>query len=90
VHSIFVTTFLLITVSEFGDKTQIAVAGLAGGLPPIPVWVGSSLALITISALGVWAGRTLLQRLPLHWLHRLSGGLFLVFAALGAWKALVP
>jgi len=30
-HSIFFTTLLLILVAEFGDKTQIAVAGLAGG-----------------------------------------------------------
>jgi putative Ca2+/H+ antiporter (TMEM165/GDT1 family) len=86
-HGIFITTFLLITLSEFGDKTQIAVAGLASGLPALPVWIGATLALVLVSALGVWAGRTLLQRLPLHWLHRLSGGLFLIFAALATWKA---
>ncbi|MBF0256598.1 MAG: TMEM165/GDT1 family protein, partial [Gammaproteobacteria bacterium] len=84
-RSIFVTAFLMIGLSEFGDKTQIAVAGLAGSLPPLPVWLGASLALVAISALGVWAGRTLLQRLPLLWLHRLSGGLFLLFASLAAW-----
>ena len=28
-HNIFFSTFLLITLAEFGDKTQIAVAGLA-------------------------------------------------------------
>jgi putative Ca2+/H+ antiporter (TMEM165/GDT1 family) len=41
-----------------------------------------------VSALGVWAGRTLLQRLPLYWLHRVSGGIFLLFALFAAWRAL--
>ena len=87
-HGIFVTTLLLLLVAEFGDKTQIAVAGLAGSLAPMAVWVGATLALVMVSALGVWAGRTLLQRLPMHWLHRLAGGIFLLFAALAAWRAL--
>jgi putative Ca2+/H+ antiporter (TMEM165/GDT1 family) len=87
-HGIFVTTLLLLLVAEFGDKTQIAVAGLAGSLAPMAVWVGATLALVMVSALGVWAGRTLLQRLPMHWLHRLAGSIFLLFAALAAWRAL--
>ena len=87
-HGIFFTTLLLILVAEFGDKTQIAVAGLAGSMAPIPVWVGATIALVMVSALGVWAGRTVLQRLPLHWLHRAGGGIFLVFATMAAWRAL--
>ena len=87
-HGIFFTTLLLLFVAEFGDKTQIAVAGLASSLAPLAVWVGATLALLIVSALGVWAGRTLLQRLPMHWLHRLGGGIFLIFAALAAWRAL--
>jgi putative Ca2+/H+ antiporter (TMEM165/GDT1 family) len=87
-HGIFFTTLLLILVAEFGDKTQIAVAGLAGSLAPMPVWIGASAALVIVSALGVWAGRTLLQRLPLYWLHRVSGGIFLLFALFAAWRAL--
>ena len=86
-HGIFFTTLLLILVAEFGDKTQIAVAGLAGSMAPIPVWVGATIALVMISAVGVWAGRTVLQRLPLHWLHRAGGGIFLVFATMAAWRA---
>jgi len=86
-RSIFITALLLIFVAEFGDKTQIAVAGLAVSLPPLPVWVGASIALATVSGLGVWAGRTFLQRLPVHLLHRISGGLFLVFAAFAGWRA---
>lgn len=84
----FFTTLLLILVAEFGDKTQIAVAGLASSMQPFPVWVGATAALVTISALGVWAGRTVLRRLPVRWLHRISGGVFLLFAVIAAWRAL--
>ena len=87
-HGIFLTTLLLIFVAEFGDKTQIAVAGLASSLNPLPVWIGASIALILISSLGVWAGRTVMQRFPLIWLHRISGGVFLAFALIAAWRAI--
>ncbi|MGB5177829.1 MAG: TMEM165/GDT1 family protein [Gammaproteobacteria bacterium] len=87
-HGIFLTTLLLIFVAEFGDKTQIAVAGLAGSFDPLPVWLGATSALVMVSMLGVWAGRTVLQCLPLLWLHRISGGVFLLFALLAAWRAL--
>ena len=86
-HNIFFTTLLLIFVAEFGDKTQIAVAGLASSLAPLPVWLGATIALILVSVLGVWVGRTVLQRLPLTWLHRISGGIFILFALIAAWRA---
>jgi putative Ca2+/H+ antiporter (TMEM165/GDT1 family) len=86
-HGIFFSTLLLILVAEFGDKTQVAVAGLAGTMSPLPVWIGASAALVLVSALGVWAGRTVLQRLPIIWLHRISGGIFLSFAILAALRA---
>jgi putative Ca2+/H+ antiporter (TMEM165/GDT1 family) len=88
-RGVFATAFVLIFFAEFGDKTQLAVAGLAGGLPPWSVWIGASAALLLLSALGAWAGRTFLQRLPLRWLHRLSGMFFLAFAAVAAWRAVV-
>ena len=87
-HSIFFTTLLLILVAEFGDKTQIAVAGLAGSMAPLPVWIGATAALVMVSALGIWAGRTVLQRLPLYWLQRVSGGIFLVFSLVAGWHAI--
>lgn len=84
-HGIFVTTFMLIFAAEFGDKTQLAVAALSASLPPAPVWFGATLALVCTSSVGVWAGKALLKRVPIHWLHRLSGLLFLGFAAFAAW-----
>ncbi|MFO1371196.1 MAG: TMEM165/GDT1 family protein [Candidatus Competibacteraceae bacterium] len=86
-RSLLLSTFVLIFLAELGDKTQLAVAGLAGTHAVAPVWVGGTLALTLTSALGVLAGQTLLRRLPLHLLHRLSGGLFLVLAVLAGWRA---
>lgn len=86
---VFVTTLGLILVAEFGDKTQLAVAGLATSLHAGAIWLGASLALVGLSALAVWAGGALLGRLPLHWLHRGAGGLFLLFAAVAAWRAII-
>lgn len=87
-RSVFLTTLSLIFLAEFGDKTQLAVAGLASQLALLPVWMGATAALIVVSALGVWVGRTLLQRLPTVWLHRSSGAIFLVFACIAGWRAL--
>lgn len=79
-HGIFATTFLLIFLAEFGDKTQIAVAGLGSTTAPVAVWLGATLALATTSLLGVYAGRHLLKRLSLSWIHRISGAFFLLLA----------
>ncbi len=79
-HGVFATTFLLIFLAEFGDKTQIAVAGLGSTTDAAAVWVGATLALATTSILGVFAGRKFLHRLPLLWIHRISGAFFLVLA----------
>jgi Ca2+/H+ antiporter, TMEM165/GDT1 family len=81
-NGIVIATFSMIFLAEMGDKTQLAVAGLAVTLPPVAVWAGATLALALTSALGVWVGCRLLQVMPLHRLHQLSGVLFLVLAGL--------
>jgi putative Ca2+/H+ antiporter (TMEM165/GDT1 family) len=79
-HGVFATTFLLIFLAEFGDKTQIAVAGLGSTAPATAVWLGATLGLAATSLLGVYAGRRFLNRLPLLWIHRVSGVFFLLLA----------
>lgn len=79
-HGIFATTFLLIFLAEFGDKTQIAVAGMGSATDTAPVWLGATLALSCTSLLGVLAGRKFLHKLPLVWIHRISGLFFLALA----------
>jgi putative Ca2+/H+ antiporter (TMEM165/GDT1 family) len=87
---VFATTFLLLVLAEMGDKTQLAVAGMAGTLPPVPVWAGATLALITTSALGVLVGCKLLRLMPIHRLHQVSGVLFLILSAVAGVRALTP
>jgi Ca2+/H+ antiporter, TMEM165/GDT1 family len=86
-HGIFFTTFLLITVAEFGDKTQLAVVALSSTNSPVGVWLGSTIALGTTSVLGVLAGRKLLQKIPLELLHKIGGVIFLMLSGVAVVKA---
>ena len=86
-HGIFFTTFLLITVAEFGDKTQLAVVALSSTSSSMGVWLGATLALVMTSALGVLAGRKLLQKIPLELLHKIGGVIFLMLAIAALAKA---
>ena len=81
------TTFVLITVAEFGDKTQLAVVGLSTTQPPLSVWIGATLALISTTLLGVWLGRTLLQRISMTLLHKVSGSLFIILGLTAGYQA---
>jgi putative Ca2+/H+ antiporter (TMEM165/GDT1 family) len=76
---IAITVFGIVFVAEWGDLTQLATASLATTRPPLSVLVGASLAMITVSAIGVVAGRGLLRVVPERFLHRAAA---VVFAAL--------
>lgn len=86
-HSIFFTTLILITFAEFGDKTQLAVVALSSTTQPLAVWLGATIALSLTSALGVLAGKTILKKIPLSFLHKLSGIIFLILAGFASFKA---
>ncbi len=85
-HSIFFTTFLLIAVAEFGDKTQLAVVALSSTQIPLAVWIGSTMGLAFTSILGCLAGRTVLQKLSLVWLHKISGTFFILLAIFAGYR----
>ena len=62
--SIFITTFTTIFIAELGDKTQIATLMLsAESGKPIIVFIGSSLALISSSIVGVLIGKWLSKKI---------------------------
>lgn len=89
-YGVAATTFALIFLAEFGDKTQLAVAALSSTNDAAAVWIGATLALSLTSLLGVYAGQRLMRRLPLHWLHRASGVFFLILAGLALSQLLSP
>jgi len=88
-HSLFFTTFILITVAEFGDKTQLAVVALSSSALPLAVWLGATIALVFTSALGVLAGRTILQKCPMVLLHKISGVIFLILSAIATYNTVL-
>jgi len=62
--TILVTTFTTIFIAELGDKTQIATLMLsAESGKPIIVFLGSSLALISSSIVGVLIGKWLSNKI---------------------------
>lgn len=87
-RGLFATAFAMIFLAELGDKTQLAVAGLAGLYPATAVWLGATAALALTSAAATVAGRTVLRRLPLTWLRRLAGTLFLTLSGVAVWRLL--
>ena len=87
-RSLFLTAAAMIFIAEFGDKTQLAVAGLGTSFAGLAVWCGATLALLTTTALGVWVGQRLLKQIPLQRVHQISGLLFLGLAALTLYQLL--
>ena len=62
--SVFITTFTTIFIAELGDKTQIATLMLsAESGHPVIVFMGSSLALISSSVVGVLIGKWLSKKI---------------------------
>ena len=87
-HSVFASAFLMIFLAEFGDKTQLAVAGMGSTTSGAAVWAGATLALAGTSIVAVIAGRKFLHRLPLVWIHRISGAFFLLLAGVAITRLL--
>jgi putative Ca2+/H+ antiporter (TMEM165/GDT1 family) len=84
---LLLSVFLLIFMAEFGDKTQLAVAALGSINNLWIVWGAATLALLFTTLLGVLVGRKLLYKLPLCWIHRGSGILFVVFGCVALYES---
>ena len=79
--SIFITTFTTIFIAELGDKTQIATLMLsAESGKPIIVFVGSSLALISSSVVGVLLGKWLSKKISPSKFALFTGALMIIIS----------
>ena len=79
--SIFITTFTTIFVAELGDKTQIATLMLsAESGKPIIVFLGSSIALISSSVVGVLIGKWLSKKISPRNFAFFTGALMIIIS----------
>lgn len=80
---VFLATFGVIFLAEMGDKTQLAAMSMAAqSKKPWAVFIGASLALVCVSAVGVAVGATLGHYLPIIWIKRAAAVAFIVIGVL--------
>ena len=80
---IFGTAFVTLLLAELGDKTQLAVITMTASTESkISVFIGASLALIVVTALGVLIGGVLSAWIPTEWLQRIVAVAFIVIGVL--------
>jgi putative Ca2+/H+ antiporter (TMEM165/GDT1 family) len=78
------TSFLVLFAAEWGDLSQILTLNLVAKYgSPVSIFIGSWVALLTVSGLAVIGGRVLLRYMRLSVLHYIAGAVCLVFVALG-------
>ena len=87
--SIFITTFTTIFIAELGDKTQIATLMLsAESGKPIIVFLGSSIALISSSVVGVLIGKCLSKKISPSKFNLSAGVLMIMISIFLAYDTL--
>ncbi len=76
-------TFGLIFLAELGDKTQLAAITIASetGRPWL-VFLGASLAMVTVTLLAVFLGAGVARLVPPVVIHKSAGVLFIIFGVL--------
>ncbi|MFQ6057369.1 MAG: TMEM165/GDT1 family protein [Anaerolineae bacterium] len=78
---VFLTTFSLIFLAEFCDKTQLAAVAMAARSgSPLAVFLGAALALALVTFLAVVFSQALLRIMPAVYVHKAAG---LAFVAVG-------
>ena len=80
---VLLTTFGIIFLAEMGDKTQLAAMTMAAdSKKPWAVFIGASLALAAVSALGVLVGSVIGNYVPIERVKRVAAVAFIVIGAL--------
>ena len=80
---IFGTAFLTLFLAELGDKTQLAIITMTSSTESkLAVFLGASLALISVTLLAVLFGGLLSQYIPTEWLQRIVAVAFIVIGVL--------
>jgi putative Ca2+/H+ antiporter (TMEM165/GDT1 family) len=80
---VMLSTFALLFVAELGDKTQLAVISMtAKHKMPLWVFVGATVALVAVTAIGVLGGGLLTRIIPEMVLRKIAAVLFVLMGVL--------
>jgi len=80
---VLLTTYGIIFLAEMGDKTQLAAMTMSAQTKkPWAVFVGASLALAAVSAVGVLVGGLIGEYVPLEWVKRVAAVAFILIGVL--------
>ncbi|MFH0915664.1 MAG: TMEM165/GDT1 family protein, partial [bacterium] len=81
----FITAFVLVTIAEMADKTQLLTLSLACRFPARKVLIGVALAIAVLNLIAVVIGVVAGRFIPVTAVKIGAGGLFLAF---GLWNLL--
>jgi putative Ca2+/H+ antiporter (TMEM165/GDT1 family) len=89
---LFATTFAAIFLAELGDKTQLATFGAAAASEGArwTVFLASATALVACSAVAVGAAAAVGRAVPVVWLERGGGVMFVVLGVWFLWRSFHP
>jgi putative Ca2+/H+ antiporter (TMEM165/GDT1 family) len=77
-NATFLGSFLLILVSELGDKTQLATVAFATKFSPLFVFLGAAIALILLAIVAIWLGKILAKTERKAMVSKIAGVLFIL------------
>ena len=79
----FLTAFTAIFLAEIGDKTQIAIVTMAASSRrPLSIFLGGSVALVLLTAIGAVAGDIVMKYIPGSVLSKAAA---ILFVLIGVW-----
>jgi len=74
----FLSGFVLIALTEWGDKTQIASGLLATKYSALMVLVGTMTALALLSIMAIWLGKSISSKIDKRTTARIAGVVFIL------------
>jgi putative Ca2+/H+ antiporter (TMEM165/GDT1 family) len=85
----FWTVAVAFFFAEMGDKTQLATVALAAKYQSIiPIWIGTTVAMLTADAFGIIVGVVLGKRIPERFVKWFAAAIFIFFGIAGLYDSL--
>jgi putative Ca2+/H+ antiporter (TMEM165/GDT1 family) len=77
-----ITSFLLVTITELGDKTQLTSIALSANSPkPLQTFLGIIVGLTMVTIFGTLAGTVMALYIPIQIIQVVGGAIFLIIGS---------